>query len=264
MLPNHSPLVVAEQFGTLASMFPGRIDLGIGRASGGDRLATNALRRGRLPADRFNSDVEDVIGYLWQSSGVGGVHAIPGRNTKVPVWILGTSCRSALLAAELGRPFAFASHFRPNDLMAACDIYRTRFKPSEQLSAPYTMLSFNVIAAESDDDARLIASSMQRATLAIERGMPRPLQPPTRDYISSLATDERASLAKILRWAAIGSAATVRGALAEFIATTRPDEVIISSPAFDPADVVRSYEIVAGEFNTSALVTDEDSRGAMA
>ena len=211
MLPNHAPLVIAEQFGTLESLFPGRIDLGLGRAPGADQVTARALRRNlSSDADRFPQDVVELMHYFQPARTGQIVHAVPGEGLNVPLWILGSSLFGAALAAELGLPFAFASHFAPSQMMAALAIYREHFQPSAQLDRPYVMLGFNVIAADTDDEARFLASSVQQAFVNSRTGRPSRLQPPIRDYEQSLMPHETAIIEPVLTCAAIGSPRTVR------------------------------------------------------
>ncbi|MEA3196980.1 MAG: hypothetical protein QOF32_1032 [Gammaproteobacteria bacterium] len=246
MLPNHSPLVIAEQFGTLESLFPGRIDLGLGRAPGSDQLTARALRRNLVSdADQFPRDVLELIGYFAPLASGQGVTAVPGAGLKVPIWILGSSLFGARVAAALGLPFAFASHFAPAMMMQALDLYRERFQPSEQLDRPYAMLGFNVFAADSDPEARFLATSMQQAFVNLRSGRPMQLPPPLDGYESQLPPAAKALLADVLTCSAVGSPATVRHALIAFIERTRPDELMITSQIFDHAARLRSYEIAA-------------------
>ena len=246
MLPNHSPLVIAEQFGTLESLFPGRIDLGLGRAPGSDQATARALRRNLASdPDQFPQDVLELMGYLGPAAPEQRVVAIPGTGLKVPIWILGSSLFGAQVAAALGLPFSFASHFAPAMMMQAIDIYRARFQPSEQLDRPYVMLGFNVIAAESDAQARLLATSVQQAFVNLRSGRPIQLPPPLEGYESHLPPPARALLADVLTCAAIGSPQTVRNALAAFIERTKADELMITAQIFDHSARLRSYEIAA-------------------
>jgi luciferase family oxidoreductase group 1 len=246
MLPNHSPLVIAEQFGTLESLFPGRIDLGLGRAPGSDQATARALRRNLASdPDQFPQDVLELMGYLGPAAPEQRVMAIPGTGLKVPIWILGSSLFGAQVAAALGLPFSFASHFAPAMMMQAIDIYRARFQPSEQLDRPYVMLGFNVIAAESDAQARLLATSVQQAFVNLRSGRPIQLPPPLEGYESHLPPPARALLADVLTCAAIGSPQTVRNALAAFIERTKADELMITAQIFDHSARLRSYEIAA-------------------
>ena len=256
MLPNHSPLVIAEQFGTLESLFPGRIDLGLGRAPGSDQVTARALRRNLASdPDQFPQDVLELMGYFAaaaptpvSSPSLGAepkVLAIPGAGLAVPIWILGSSLFGAQVAAALGLPFAFASHFAPAMMMQAMDIYRARFRPSAQLDRPYVMLGFNVIAAESDSDARLLATSTQQAFVNLRSGRPTQLPPPLEGYESRLPPPAKALLAEVLTCSGIGSRVTVRDALLAFIERTHADELMITAQIFDHAARLRSYEIAA-------------------
>jgi len=246
MLPNHAPLVIAEQFGTLESLFPGRIDLGLGRAPGSDQLTARALRR-TLASDpeQFPQDVLELMGYFAPPAADQRVMAIPGAGLKVPLWILGSSLFGAQVAAALGLPFAFASHFAPAMMMQALAVYRARFQPSEQLDRPYAMLGFNVFAAETDAEARLLATSMQQAFVNLRSGRPMQLPPPLEGYEEQLPPAAKALLADVLTCSAVGARDTVRAALTEFIARTQPDELMITCQMFDHAARLRSYEIAA-------------------
>jgi luciferase family oxidoreductase group 1 len=245
MLPNHSPLVIAEQFGTLASLFPGRIDLGLGRAPGSDQAAARALRRNLASdADEFPQDVVELQDYLSDSPRQ-RVRAVPGAGTKVPLWILGSSLFGAQLAAHLGLPYAFASHFAPQQMMQAIQIYRETFKPSAQLDKPYVMLGFNVFAADTDEQAKLLATSMQKAFVNLRMGTPGKLQPPEAGYLERLPPEAHAMLASVLSCSAIGGPDTVKQALDAFIARTGADELMITSQIHDHQARKRSYEITA-------------------
>ena len=245
MLPNHSPLVIAEQFGTLESLFPGRIDLGLGRAPGSDHTTARALRRNLASdADEFPQDVVELMDYLADSPRR-QVRAVPGAGLDIPVWILGSSLFGAQLAAALGLPYAFASHFAPQMMMQAIEIYRSTFRPSKQLDKPYVMLGFNVFAADTDEEAQLLATSMQQAFVNLRSGRPTRLQPPVPGYLESLGTAERMMLDSVLSCSAIGSPASVESQLRGFIARTRPDELMITSQVFDHAARLRAYEITA-------------------
>ncbi len=246
MLPNHSPLVIAEQFGTLEALFPGRIDLGLGRAPGSDQLAARALRR-NLASDpeEFPQDVIELMNYFRPAEPGQRVRAVPGEGLEVPLWILGSSLFGAQVAAALGLPFAFASHFAPAAMMDAIAIYRSRFQPSAQLQQPYVMLGFNVFAADTDAEAQLLATSMQQAFVNLRTGMPTQLPPPVPGYLERLAPPARAMLDEVLSCTATGSPATVRAGIEAFIARTQPDELIITSQVFDHAARVRSFEIAA-------------------
>ncbi|QNA90945.1 LLM class flavin-dependent oxidoreductase [Massilia sp. Dwa41.01b] len=245
MLPNHSPLVIAEQFGTLESLFPGRIDLGLGRAPGSDHVTARALRRNLASdADEFPQDVLELQDYFADSPRR-QVKAVPGAGLNVPLWILGSSLFGAQLAAHFGLPYAFASHFAPQMMMQAIDMYRANFKPSAQLDKPYVMLGFNVFAADSDEEARYQATSMQQAFVNLRSGRPTRLQPPKRGYLESLGMQERAMLDSVLSCSAIGAPETVAAQLQAFVAHTRADELMITSQIFDHAARLRSYEITA-------------------
>ena len=246
MLLNHSPLVVAEQFGTLESLFPGRIDLGLGRAPGSDQATARALRRNLASdADEFPQDVIELLDYFEPEQPGQRVRAVPGTGLRVPVWILGSSLFGAQLAAALGLPFAFASHFAPAYLMQAIAIYRERFRPSDRLERPYVMAGFNVFAADTDAEARWLASSMQQAFVNLRSGRPSRLQPPVEGYESRLSPPERAILDQTMSCSAIGSPDTVREQLQAFIARTGADELMLASQIFDHAARVRSYQILA-------------------
>jgi luciferase family oxidoreductase group 1 len=246
MLPNHSPLVIAEQFGTLEALFPGRIDLGLGRAPGSDQMAARALRRNlATDPEAFPHDVLELQRYLGSAAADQQVIAVPGVGSNVPLWILGSSLFGAQVAAALGLPFAFASHFAPAMMMEAIDIYRSRFRPSAQLNEPYVMLGFNVFAADTDTQARLLATSMQQAFVNLRTGRPGQLPAPVEDYASSLPPAARAMLDEVLSCSAIGSPDTVREALAAFVGRTRPQELMITSQIFDHTARLHSYRITA-------------------
>jgi len=245
MLPNHSPLVIAEQFGTLESLYPGRIDLGLGRAPGSDQLTARALRRNLASdADQFPQDVVELMDYF-SAEQRHAVRAVPGAGLKVPIWILGSSLFGAQLAAALGLPYAFASHFAPAQMMQAIKLYRSTFKPSAQLAKPYVMLGFNVFAADTDEEAQFLATSMQQAFVNLRSGHPKRLQPPMEGYLNRIAPQERALLDQVLSCAAIGSRDTVKRSLNEFIEQTGADELMITSQIFDHSARLRSYEITA-------------------
>jgi luciferase family oxidoreductase group 1 len=249
MLPNHSPLVIAEQFGTLESLYPGRVDLGLGRAPGTDQAAAYALRR-NLAADvnQFPNDVIELMNYFKPSEPGQRVRAIPGEGLNIPIWILGSSLFGAQLAAMLGLPYAFASHFAPSQMMEALDQYRSNFKPSEQLARPYVMLGFNVFAAEGDEEARYLASSMEQAFVNLRRSAPTPLPPPVEGYAQGLPRAQRATLEHILSASAIGSPATVAAAVAAFVERTGADELMVTSQIYDHERRLRSFEILADLF----------------
>jgi luciferase family oxidoreductase group 1 len=246
MLPNHSPLVIAEQFGTLESLFPGRIDLGLGRAPGSDQTTARAMRRNLASdPDQFPQDVLELQGYFAPAQPGQTVRAVPGTGLNVPIWILGSSLFGAQVAAALGLPFAFASHFAPALMMQAVEIYRARFQPSAQLDRPYVMLGFNVFAADSDNEARILATSMQQAFVNLRSGRPGTLPPPLEGYESQLPAPAKAMLSDVLTCSAVGSPDTVRRAMMAFIDRTRPDELMITAQIFDHAARLHSYEIAA-------------------
>lgn len=246
MLPNHAPIIIAEQFGTLEALFPGRIDLGLGRAPGGDALTARALRRTLIGGeDRFPQDVLELQALLGPSEPGQRLHAVPGENSNTPLWMLGSSTFGAQLAAALGLPYAFASHFAPQQMMSAIEIYRATFQPSEQLQKPYVMLGFNIFAASSDEEGRLLATSLMQAFASLRRGEPRRLQPPDARFEESLTDMERAQLDLVLQCSAIGAPQTVKASIDAFIARTGADELILASHIFDHSARVRAYEIVA-------------------
>jgi luciferase family oxidoreductase group 1 len=246
MLPNHAPLVIAEQFGTLESLHPGRIDLGLGRAPGSDQLTARALRR-TLASDpeAFPQDVLELMEYFQPSDPHAPVRAIPGMGLKIPIWILGSSLFGAQVAAAFGLPFAFASHFAPAQMMDAIRIYRDGFRPSAQLDKPYVMLGFNVFAADTDEEAELLATSMQQAFVSLRSGRPSRLPPPVPGYRNTLGPAEQALLDSVLSCSAIGSPPKVRAAIEAFIERTGANELIIVSSIFDHAKRLRSFEIAA-------------------
>ena len=243
MLPNHSPLVIAEQFGTLASLFPGRIDLGVGRAPGSDQLTSRALRRSPAAAETFPQDVVELMSYFQPVQPGQLVRAVPGAGLDVPVWILGSSLFGAQLAAALGLTFAFASHFAPAMMEQAIAIYRARFEPSPQLEQPYVMLGLNVFAAESDDEARRLFTSLQQAFINLRRGRPAPLPPPAEGFYETLLPHEKQMLAEMLSAAVVGDPETVGRGIEAFAARTGADEIMVTSQAFDHAARLRSFEI---------------------
>ncbi len=243
MLPNHSPLVIAEQFGTLEALHPGRIDLGLGRAPGSDQATARALRRDLASdPDAFPRDVVELMDYLSDAPRQ-AVRAVPGQGAKVPVWILGSSLFGAQLAAMLGLPFAFASHFAPAMMMQAIDIYRSTFRPSPQAARPHVMLGFNVFAAPTDAEAADLATSMQQAFVNLRSGRPSRLPPPRPGYLESLPPGPRAMLDEVLSCTAIGSMPTVRAAMRAFIDRTGADELMVTSQIFDHGSRLRSYEL---------------------
>jgi luciferase family oxidoreductase group 1 len=246
MLPNHAPLVIAEQFGTLESLFPGRIDLGLGRAPGADQATARALRRNLASnPDEFPQDVMELIQYFSPAEPGQRIVAVPGAGLRVPLWILGSSLFGAQVAAALGLPFAFASHFAPAAMMDAIAIYRQRFRASAQLQKPHVMLGFNVFAADSDAQARLLATSMQQAFVNLRTGAPTQLPPPVEGYLEKLPDNARAMLADVLSCSAIGAPATVALAVRNFVAKTGADELMLTCQMFDHGARLRSFEIAA-------------------
>jgi luciferase family oxidoreductase group 1 len=245
MLPNHAPLVIAEQFGTLASLYPGRIDLGLGRAPGTDQQTMRALRRDLNGADDFPANVAELQALLGESQAGQAVRALPGEGTNVPIWLLGSSGFSAHLAGSLGLPFAFAAHFQPDNLIPALELYRSMFRPSEALSEPYAMVAVPVVAAETDAKAKFMSSSMYLSFLNLIRNRPQPVMPPV-ENVEALANPlERAALRSKLDAAIIGSPETVQRGLEELLERTQANELMIVSNAYDYADRLRSYEIVS-------------------
>jgi luciferase family oxidoreductase group 1 len=245
MLPNHSPLVIAEQFATLEALYPGRIDLGLGRAPGSDPATARALRRNLVSdADEFPRDVVELMDLISDEPRQ-SIRAVPGTGAKVPVWILGSSLFGSQLAAMLGLPYAFASHFAPAQMMAAIELYRENFKPSAHLAKPYVMLGFNVFAADTDEEAQVRATSMQQAFVSLRSGRPARLPPPLPGYREKAGPAERALLDSVLSCATIGSPSTVREGLRSFIERTGADELMITSQMFDHRARLRSYEIAA-------------------
>lgn len=246
MLPNHAPLVIAEQFGTLAALFPGRIDLGIGRAPGTDPRTMLALRRtleGNL--DNFPKDVQELLGYLRPSVPGQAVRAIPGEGSNVPVWILGSSHYGAQLAAALGLPYAFASHFAPDDLDFAVQLYRREFQPSAYLQKPYVMLGLNIFAAETNDQARLLYSSLQQAFVNLRTGRPGRLPPPLAGYVQTLEPRIADMLDRVLRCAIVGDPSCIAKGLDYFIAAHQPDEIMVTAQIFDAVARRKSYDILS-------------------
>ncbi|HTV69896.1 MAG TPA: LLM class flavin-dependent oxidoreductase [Rhizobiaceae bacterium] len=247
MLPNHAPLVIAEQFGTLAALHPGRIDLGLGRAPGTDMATARALRRSlESSVDSFPNDVVELIDYFAPAEPAQRVRAVPGEGQDVEVWMLGSSTYGAQLAAMLGLPYAFASHFAPAELDHALDIYRSRFQPSERLAKPHVMLGLNVIAADTDEEARYLFSSLQQAFVNLRTGRPGKLPAPIVDYVDTIEPTAKAMLDHALREAVVGSAETVKRGVAAFIARTGADELMVTAQIHDHEKRKRSFEILAG------------------
>jgi luciferase family oxidoreductase group 1 len=247
MLPNHAPLVIAEQFGTLASLFPGRIDLGLGRAPGSDPVTLRALRRSPAAAESFPQDVAELMGWFRPASPGQLVRAVPGAGLDVPIWILGSSLFGAELAAALGLPYAFASHFAPAAMAEALELYRSRFQPSEQLQRPYVMLGVNVFAADTRAEAARLFTSLQQAFVNLRRGSPAPLPPPDERLEERLAPGDRLLVDQMLSCTVVGTPETVRHGLGAFAERTGADELMLTSQIFDHRARLRSYEIVAAE-----------------
>ena len=247
MLPNHAPMVIAEQFGTLEALFPGRVDLGLGRAPGSDQRVAQALRRNLASDERqFPQDVLELQAFLAGDERL-GIRAVPGEGSRVPLWILGSSLFGAQLAAMLGLPYAFASHFAPDALDEALDIYRRQFKPSAQLSEPYAAAAFNVFAADTREEAELLASSQQQAFVALRTGNPGKMKPPVAGYKDSLPPNARAILDHVLQCSAVGTVGDVAAGLKAFIARTGVDEVIVSVGGKDRDAVERQLTALASE-----------------
>ena len=246
MLPNHAPLVIAEQFGTLAALHPGRVELGLGRAPGSDQVTARAMRRNLFAAeDQFPQDVLELMGYFRPAEPGQAVTAVPGAGLEVPIWILGSSLYGAQLAAILGLPFAFASHFAPALLRQAIFIYRQRFSPSPQLAAPHVMLGLTVVAAETDAEAAFLFSSIQQSVLSSRTGHPSRLPPPVAEFAAGLDPYGRAILDDALACAVVGGPGTVRRGIEDFIARTGADELMVTANIFDHQKRKRSFEILA-------------------
>lgn len=245
MLPNHAPLTIAEQFGTLANLYGDRIDLGLGRAPGGDHAVWQALRRGRVGEDNFPAEVAELMGYLGDADPSAPVQAHPGQGTHVPLWILGSSLYGAQLAAHFGLPYAFASHFAPDALEDAAYIYRRDFKPSTSLAAPHFMLAINVIAADSEAEALRLRTSVQQAFARLRSGSPGKLPAPVEDIDAEIGLGMRHAVDQALRITALGDAEAVRTQLAALIAKYQPDEVILTGQIHDPAARKHSFRIAA-------------------
>jgi luciferase family oxidoreductase group 1 len=248
MLPNHSPLVIAEQFGTLESMYRGRIDLGLGRAPGTDQATMRALRRDQnRNGEDFPKLLEELRAYLLPpiDSSPMKVRAIPGEGLNIPIWLLGSSGFSARLAGELGLPFAFASHFSPDNTLPALELYRNSFTPSSVLDEPYAMLGVNVVAAETDEEAARLATSLQQQFLNLIRGTPTPLRPPVESMEPIWSPYEKATIDQQLRTTIIGSAKVVKEKLQAFLDETQADEIIVNGQIYDHQARLRSFEIVA-------------------
>ncbi|HEX5764735.1 MAG TPA: LLM class flavin-dependent oxidoreductase [Woeseiaceae bacterium] len=255
MLPNHAPLIIAEQFGTLETLYPGRIDLGLGRAPGTDQATVRALRRSPASAESFPQDVLELQTLLGPQQPGQAVLAVPGAGLEVPLWMLGSSLFGAQLAAMLGLPYAFASHFAPGALMQAIEIYRARFESSKQLDRPYVMVAANVVVADSDAEARRLFTSIQQQFANLVRGARSRLPEPIEDIEAYWSPLERAEADRMLACSFVGSKETVRKGIDDFISQTKADEVIIASAIFDHAARLRSYELLA-EVHAESARTD--------
>ncbi|MDB5366859.1 MAG: flavin dependent oxidoreductase [Rhodospirillales bacterium] len=246
MLPNHAPLIIAEQFGTLEALYPGRIDLGLGRAPGTDQRTAQALRRDlATSSERFPQDVLELQALLGPVQEGQVIRAFPGADSNVPLWLLGSSLFSAQLAAVLGLPFAFASHFAPEAMEQAVEIYRARFQPSDQLDRPYVMLALNVIAADSDDEGRRLFTSQQQAFLNLRRGVPGKLPPPIARIEDVASPAEMQMIGSALACSVVGSPATIRAGIADFIARHRPDELLVTGMIHEHAARLHSFDLAA-------------------
>jgi luciferase family oxidoreductase group 1 len=246
MLPNHAPLVIAEQFGTLAALYPGRIDLGLGRAPGTDQPTARALRRGAADtSDRFPQDVIELQSYFQPTVPGQVVQAVPGAGLDVPIWLLGSSLFGARLAATLGLPFAFASHFAPDHLEQALALYRHHFQPSATLARPHAMAAIGVVAADTDAAAARLATSLQQSFVLLRRGTPAPLPPPVDSMDGRWSPQEKAGVEHAFREAVVGSPATVQRGLEAFLQRTRVDELMVTAAIHDQAARLRSFELVA-------------------
>jgi luciferase family oxidoreductase group 1 len=251
MLPNHSPLVIAEQFGTLARLFPERIDLGLGRAPGTDQLTVRALRTSPAAADSFPQDVVELQAYFEPIGTEQRIQAVPAAGTHVPLWILGSSHFGAVLAAELGLPYSFASHFAPQQLQSALQIYRSRFKPSRQLGQPHAMVGVNVIAADTDEEARHLFTTQQMSFTNMFRGTRSLSQPPIEDIESYWSPIEKAQASQMLARSIVGSANTVQAGMDALVAETAADELIIVSDIYEHAARLHSFELIAASAHSS-------------
>lgn len=261
MLPNHAPLVIAEQFGTLAHLFPGRIDLALGRAPGTDQTTAYALRRSLTNSDNFPQDVLELQAYLAPAQEGQRIQAVPAAGTEVPLWILGSSTFGAQLAAELGLPYGFASHFAPDLLLPALEIYRRRFKPSVQQATPYAAIGVNVIAADTDAEAKFLATTQQMSFANIFRGARGLSQPPIADIEAYWSPMEKAQALRMLQLSVVGSPQTVKRGLDALIAETGADELMIVSDVYDHARRLRSYQLIAEAMGAAGAIS-EDSQAS--
>jgi len=247
MLPNHSPLVIAEQFGTLASLYPGRVDLGLGRAPGTDGRTALALRRnlGNETADSFPEDVQELQAYFGDPVPGQSVHAVPGEGLDVPIWLLGSSLYSAQLSAILGLPFAFASHFAPEYLLQALEVYRAEFRPSQNLEKPYAMVAANVVVDDTDEEAKFLFSSAKIGVLNLLQGKRGKMQPPIQDVDAAWSDEQHAAVDRFLKYSFVGSQATVRSQLEKFVEQTQADELIVTARIYDLSARLRSFALLA-------------------
>ena len=246
MLPNHSPLIIAEQFGTLATIYPNRVDLGLGRAPGTDQITANAIRSDRMQrVQKFPELVQQLQKYLSKDNSDSKVRAFPGEGTEVPIWLLGSSTDSAFLAAELGLPYAFASHFAPQQFVPALRIYRERFKPSDQLDQPYFMPCVNVIVADTDDEAEYLSTSMLQMFMGVVTGDRSPMKPPVDSMEGIWNEHTKYAVKQMLAYSFIGSAENVRNEIQNFLDQTKADELMVSTYIFDHDQRVKSYKLLA-------------------
>ena len=244
MLPNHTPLVIAEQFGTLESLYPNRIDLGLGRAPGTDHHTAHALRRDPMRADHFAEEVVELESYFSPQEGQ-SINATPGKDLNIPLWILGSSLYGAQLAAALGLPYAFAAHFAPDYLMQAFDVYQAQFKPSKYLDKPYAMLCMNAVAAETDDEAKHLFTTMQQSFTQLVRGDRKLASPPIKSMADYWSPTEERQVSRMLKYSVVGSSATVKTEMARILAETKADEIMIAASIFDGGARLRSFELMA-------------------
>src|ERR1043165_3365555 len=258
MLPNHSPLVIAEQFGTLESLYPGRIDLGLGRAPGTDSRTLRALRRDPTREHTFPQDILELQSFLAPAVSGHTVRAVPGAGTEVPIWILGSSTFGAQLAASLGLPYVFASHFAPDALLPALEIYRRKFKSSKQLDHPYAMVGVNIVAADTDEEARRLFTTVQQSFTNLVRGAGGKLQPPIDNIEDYWTPAEKHHASHMLKYSIVGSVATVRRGLEEFVSLTKADELMIVTSIYDHAARLRSYKSVAEV--AGIMINNQDSQ----
>ena len=259
MLPNHAPIIIAEQFGTLARLYPGRIDLGLGRAPGTDQVTVRALRRSLQNSDDFPQDVLELQAFFAPAGPNQNVQAVPAAGTDVPLWILGSSTYGAQLAAALGLPYAFASHFAPDELLPALDIYRSRFQPSEQLTVPYAMVGVNVIAADTDREAKRLATTQQMSFANMFRGKRGLSQPPIDDIEAYWSPAEKMQAMRMLARSVVGSPGTISTGLASLLAETGADELMVVSDIYDHTARLHSYELIAAAHAANARVSKVDA-----